>query len=53
MQREEENGFLCLVASSRLFTHDQISYRYYSSFAHDVISRVWAPSWLILQITLE
>ena len=24
----------------------------YSSFAHDVISSHWAPSWLILQITL-
>ena len=24
----------------------------YSWFAHDVISSFWAPSWLILQITL-
>ena len=27
-------------------------YSHYSSFAHDVISIRWAPSWLILQITL-
>ena len=28
------------------------NYVVYSSFAHDVILSHWAPSWLILQITL-
>ena len=39
-----------LKANSNLFSF--FLYTLYSSFAHDVILSHWAPSWLILQITL-
>ena len=42
---------IIVIVISGLFFYKNIFSKYFL-FAHDVISCHWAPSWLILQITL-